>query len=286
MTDEPLIRNVSDTALWTAAFRAHETERRNPLFRDPLAARLAGDRGYEIHDSVKFGAKHTWSWVTRTYLFDKFIENELRNGADTVVNLAAGLDTRPYRMDVDPSVQWIEVDLPGILDYKEQMLMKERPKCTVRRIRMDLADRDARRALFAEIGAKASKAIVVAEGLLVYLSFAQTGELASDLSAQRSFRRWIIDIMSPGLLRMLQKKMSEELVAAGASLQFGPADGPHFFERYGWKPVEAPSMMHSAAALKRLPRLMRLFAFIPPPKDARPGNRPWSAVCLLQNTGA
>src|SRR4051794_2293342 len=45
---EPLIRNISDTALWVAMYRAWETERPDPVFRDPYARRLAGTRGEEI----------------------------------------------------------------------------------------------------------------------------------------------------------------------------------------------------------------------------------------------
>jgi O-methyltransferase involved in polyketide biosynthesis len=33
----------------------------------------------------------------RTYLFDSIIREQVAQGADMVVNFAAGLDTRPYR---------------------------------------------------------------------------------------------------------------------------------------------------------------------------------------------
>ena len=71
-SSEPLIRNISDTACWAAIYRARETERSDPLFRDPLARRLAGRRGEQIADTIPYGNKNTWSWVTRTYLFDQF----------------------------------------------------------------------------------------------------------------------------------------------------------------------------------------------------------------------
>jgi O-methyltransferase involved in polyketide biosynthesis len=41
---EPLVRNIADTARWVAWFRAQETLRPDAVFRDPLAARLAGER--------------------------------------------------------------------------------------------------------------------------------------------------------------------------------------------------------------------------------------------------
>jgi len=45
---EALIRDVSDTSFWIAHHRAQETARHDALFRDTLAARLAGERGGKI----------------------------------------------------------------------------------------------------------------------------------------------------------------------------------------------------------------------------------------------
>ena len=112
---EPLIRNISDTARWAALYRARETERSDAIFRDPCARRLAGERGEDIANEIQFSTKHSWSWTARTYLFDQFLLDALRDGYDMVINLAAGLDARPYRMDLPARLKWIEVDLPEIL---------------------------------------------------------------------------------------------------------------------------------------------------------------------------
>jgi O-methyltransferase involved in polyketide biosynthesis len=50
----PLIRNISDTALWVAVYRARETDRPDAVFRDPFARRLAGERGEQIAQSFSF----------------------------------------------------------------------------------------------------------------------------------------------------------------------------------------------------------------------------------------
>ena len=80
------------------------------------------------------------AWVTRTYLFDRFIAQQIARGADTVVNLAAGLDARPYRMDLPRTLHWIEVDLPELLAYKEQALAREKPNCALERVAQLAAD--------------------------------------------------------------------------------------------------------------------------------------------------
>src|SRR5437667_6952274 len=155
----------------------------------------------------------------RTVLFDRFIREQIAEGVDMIVNLAAGLDARPYRMELPPSLQWIEVDLPDLLAYKESVIGNEKPVCRLERIALDLADVVARRELFGRLANRAKKILVLTEGLLVYLSREEVGELARDLAP---FHRWITDVLSPGLLRMLKKQMGEKLDAAKAPLKFAP----------------------------------------------------------------
>jgi len=278
---EPLIRNVSDTARWVAAYRAQETERPDAIFRDPFARRLAGERGEQIARMMPLGSDNAWSIITRTYLIDNFIKAEIQRGADMVVNLAAGLDARPYRMQLPPSLRWIEVDLPEILDYKEEVLRDERPSCALERIRLDLSHVRERRELIARLGQSAKRALIITEGLVIYLTADAVGELAADLAAPASFRSWIVDIASPGLLRMLRKRMAAQLNQA-APFKFAPEEGPRYFERSRWKPVEVQSLLKNAAQLKRLSFFLRLVALLPENKKSR-RDRPWSGVCLLEN---
>ena len=277
----PLLRNVSDTALWVAVYRARETERPDAVFRDRYARRLAGRRGEEIAASMPFSDKAAWAWVARTVLFDQFIEEQVRGGADLVVNLAAGLDARPYRMALPPSLQWIEVDLPGILTYKEEILTGEKPVCALERVRLDLSDVSARRALFDRLGRSGHRALIVSEGLLIYLPAEEVRSLARDLVAPPSFRSWVLDLASPGLLKMIQKDSGGQLSAAGAALKFGPWEGPEFFVPCGWNPVEVRSPLKTAARLKRLSFGLRLLSMLPESSGPQ-GKRPWSGVCRFE----
>jgi methyltransferase (TIGR00027 family) len=277
----PLIRNVSDTALWVAVYRARETARPDAVFRDPYARRLAGERGERIAASIPFSDKASWAWVARTVLFDQFIEEQVRAGADLVVNLAAGLDARPYRMSLPPSLRWVEVDLPEILAYKGEILRGEKPVCALERVGLDLSDAGPRRALLEGLGRSARSALIVSEGLLIYLSAEEVGSLARDLAAAPGFRSWVLDLTSPGLLKMIQKDSGARLAAAGAALKFGPPEGPGFFVTHGWRPVDVRSPLKAAARLKRLSLGMRLLAMLPESSGAQ-GSRPWSGVCLFE----
>jgi methyltransferase (TIGR00027 family) len=249
------------------------------VFRDQLARRLAGERGEQIAASMSFAEKNSWPFVARTWLIDKVISSQIKLGTDMIVNLAAGLDARPYRMNLPSSLQWIEVDLPEILAYKEDVLRNETPACQVERVRLDLSDVRARRELFSKLSRQANRALVVSEGLLVYLDEREVMSLGQDLAVARSFQHWVIDLASPALLKMLEKKMGAPLDQAGAPLKFAPREGPDFFASSGWKPVEMHSVMHAAAKMNRLSFFLRLIAKISSP--AFQANRPWSGVCLL-----
>jgi methyltransferase (TIGR00027 family) len=276
-----LVRNISDTALWAAVYRARESERPDALFDDPLARRLAGERGQKIAESMGPSNQQEWAWVTRTVLFDRLISEQVEQGADLVVNLAAGLDARPYRMALPATLRWVEVDLPELLDYKEKILKDEKPKCVLERVALDLSDVTARCDLFARLGYEARLAVVLSEGLLIYLSAEEVGLLARDLAAPPGFRRWIVDLASPGLRDMLQKRIGTQLGHGGAVLRFAPVEGPWFSQARGWRPAAVHSFLKTAARLKRLTPWMRLLALLPESKD-RQGKRPWAAVCLLE----
>ena len=278
-----IVRNISDTARWAAVFRSNETERPDAIFRDPFASRLAGSLGVDIANTLPDGNSHAWAWVARTYLFDQFIAREIQQGADMVINLAAGLDARPYRMPLPVTLQWVEIDLPEILTYKEKILADEKPTCRLERIRLDLSHAHGRKAVFAELAGRAKKIVVLAEGLIIYLDAQEVVSLASDLAAPSQFRRWILDLHSPGLLRMMQRTAGRQLSQVGAPFKFAPAEGPKFFEPYGWKAVDVQGLLKTAARFKRPPLALRLLSHLPESKGVQ-GSRPWSGVGLFART--
>jgi methyltransferase (TIGR00027 family) len=115
--------HVSDTALMVAACRAIETGREDGQVRDPYAHRLAGERGMAMAQAGPFLEVVSFVVGARANLMDDLILQLVRGGRiETVVNLGAGLDTRPWRLDLPPSLRWIEADFEGILEYKSSRL--------------------------------------------------------------------------------------------------------------------------------------------------------------------
>ena len=277
-----LVENISDTARWVAIFRAEESERPDAVFHDPYARKLAGEKGLQIADAIGFSRDNSWSFVARTFLFDEFIMQHVKQGYDMVLNLAAGLDARPYRMDLPSSLQWVEVDLPPILEEKEKILNDETPKCHLTRIKLDLSDQKARSDLFQKLNSKAGKILVMTEGLIIYLTNSQVASFAADLSSQNNFKRWMFDMVSPALLKMIQERMGPALGGSGAVFQFAPEEGEAFFLQYGWKSIESRSGLKTAASLNRLNEQMLQVAAIPEPEGQR-DQFPWTCVCLFEN---
>lgn len=277
--DPPLVSHVSDTARWVAVYRAWESARPDALFRDPYAERLAGERGESIAKMMPRQARNGWPIVVRTKLIDDLIQASLAQGCDCVVNLAAGLDTRPYRMALPPRLPWIEVDFPAMVEEKERLMADAEPVCRLVRRALDLSDSAARAALLDELPQTISNALVVTEGLLVYMPAEVVHGLALQLASRSNIRWWVFDLASPNLLRMMQKTMGRQL--ANAPLQFAPPEGVAFFEALGWTAEEIQSFLSGAARLRRLPWFLRPFGFLPAPNPRRLGNARWSAAIRM-----
>ena len=272
------ITHVSDTARWTALHRATESARPDALFRDPLAARLAGEHGRAIVAAVPRTTRNGWWLIARTKIIDDAIFEAISKGCDRVLNLAAGLDTRPYRLDLPSDFTWVEADLPKLLEEKTQLLADQSPRCRLTRMAVDLADAQARGAFLDDALDGATKALVLTEGLLMYLEDRDVVAL-SDAIKRPEVAWWMLDFAFPGLKKMMNKKMAGML--QNAPFKFAPENGLAYFEDLGWRTVAVESVFEAAYRFHRLPMLMRPLAWLLQPDLRHPGSGPWSAIALL-----
>jgi methyltransferase (TIGR00027 family) len=257
---DTLIENVSDTAFWVAHYRASETKRADALFRDPLAGILAGDRGEKIARAMPASHWFSWSVVMRTCIIDDFIQWAIEHRADTVLNLGAGLDTRPYRMDLPESLVWIEADYPHVLEFKEERLAGEKPRCQLERVKADLSNETERRRMLASVDARASNVVVLTEGVMPYLSEEEVSSLANDLRSLKHVRYWIAEYHSPVIVKYGNRGPMRRRMR-NAPFKFAPEDWFGFFQKLGWRSREARYLMEEAKRLKRpvdLPPIMRV----------------------------
>ena len=233
------IAHVSDTAFWVAWYRWLETQRKDALFHDPLAGKLVGERGQKLARHMGIERAMAWSMSLRTYIIDSYILEAIAGGVDCVVNLGAGLDTRPYRLDLKPDFPWIEVDFASIITFKTETLANDRPICRLERITCDLSQDSAREALLADLGKRGRNVLVLTEGVIPYLTNEAVAALAKNLNEQSHINLWITDYFSPLFLGMAARGAIVKQLQKNAPFRFNPGpdpdDWPCFFAGCGWQ---------------------------------------------------
>jgi O-methyltransferase involved in polyketide biosynthesis len=231
VTPQP-IRDVSETALMVAMWRAAENTQPNPLYRDPLALKLASSRGREIIKDLPMAGISRWMMAIRTRVIDDLIREAVADGVDLVLNLGAGLDTRPYRMELPSNLYWVEEDRTEIIELKESCLFGETPVCKLERVSCDLADASARQALLASASEKSRNALVLTEGVIPYLSEEEVGALSPIITKYRQAR-------------------SKKLRLENAPFKFTPKDYFGFFLSHGWQAKDVQYIVDAAQKLGR-----------------------------------
>lgn len=229
------ISHISDTALMVAACRADEAALEDAFVRDPFAARLAGQRGPAILNAMPHAAILRIGIAIRTRFVDELLLEALQmHPVATVLSVGCGLDTRPWRLGLPLSLRWIEIDFADVLDYKDRLMSGETPNCRRERLEVDVNDKAQRRAMYETAGP--APALMITEGLLLYLPAATVDALAAESWKQSGVAHWISDIttstFSQTLGRGADTMQSIRHVQAPDCLK-----GEQIleaFQRYGW----------------------------------------------------
>jgi methyltransferase (TIGR00027 family) len=179
--------SVGSTAVMVAAARAAETDRDDPLIRDPYAKILVADAGtgmWEFMLDDDFVAKvadadaeaaaifeHMGNYqAVRTHFFDDFFTKAAAAGIRQIVILASGLDSRAYRLPWPAGTTVYEIDQPKVLEYKAATLQRHdaTPSALRREVPIDLR-LDWPKALREAGFDDGVPTAWLAEGLLMYL---------------------------------------------------------------------------------------------------------------------
>lgn len=267
------ITHVSDTALMVAACRAHENQQEDAFVRDPFAARLAGERGTAILDSLPHANVLRIGIAIRTRFVDELLLDALtKYPVATVLSVGCGLDTRPWRLNLSPKLRWIEADFAGVLDYKERLLSGERARCRRERLSVDLNNAAQRRAMYEAAGA--SPALMITEGLLLYLPAASVDALASEAYNHSGVAHWISDITTSAFsqvlgqgadtMRPIRHVMASDALKGEQILEV--------LQRHGWTTSAMRSYLTDVGFV--LQRVRRSMGGATPPRPAYPPNDP------------
>jgi methyltransferase (TIGR00027 family) len=187
--------SVGSTALFVADARALEARKPDPLAVDGYAevfCRAVGGRWADVLDGkdpdntlmTEFGAHFVNFQGARTRYFDTFFGAAVGAGVRQVVILAAGLDSRAYRLDWPDGTVVYELDLARVLDFKRSVLAArgDQPRTERVEIAVDLRD-DWQQALGDNGFNPGEPGAFIAEGLLVYLPATAQGALFEGIDA-------------------------------------------------------------------------------------------------------
>lgn len=249
-TDVP-ISHVSDTAFLIARYRAEESARPDALFHDPFAEKLSGRKGREIAAAMNRPTT-AWSIALRTVIIDDLIREAIAAGTDTVLNLGAGLDARPYRLDLPKDLLWIEADYSDVISYKENILSSDAPRCRLESVSIDLSDDVARQELLSSLTGRCKNLLVLTEGVIPYLDNDQVGTLADDIGKLATPTRvaWILEYL-PKRVYLHRRTATGAKQMKNAPFKFRPANWFEFFASHGWQPQEIRYLGIEGARLGR-----------------------------------
>ncbi len=261
-----------------AAIRAIENDRPDGLIRDPFASVLAGEKGMSIARGASALEWMCFGIGGRTRFIDDLLLGVLNKGVRTVLNLGAGLDTRPWRMDLPRDLRWIEADFPAMLDYKSSRLADRQPRCRLETIPADLSNPADRERVFEVVGK--SPSLMITEGLLMYLSRQTVAALASEPASRTGVRWWIFDLSAIALMRRSHGDIVQAIEAVRAEDHLDARGILDVALAHYWKTAEFRSYLKDVAALA-WERIARMMQSNPAPPEPPPADDP-SGVYLLE----
>jgi methyltransferase (TIGR00027 family) len=273
--------SVGSTALFVAAARALEAQKPNPVAVDQFAeifCRVVGGQWADLLDGTapdhalksEFGADFVNFQGVRTKYFDTYFVRAAAAGIRQIVLLAAGLDSRAYRLDWPAETVVFELDQPQVLKFKRDALAGCRPTAQRREVAVDLRD-DWPRALLERGFDPSSPSAWIVEGLLIYLPASAQVQLFTGIDAlSASGSRAALEEAVPMDAAVFAAKQAEER-EAGTTAHGGPffqlvyneqhEPAAEWFGARGWRAEATP-----------LPDYLRANGRPVPPPDSDAGS--------------
>lgn len=251
--------SVGQTALFVAASRALEARKADPLAVDPYAeafCRAAGGTWADALDGcdpehplrTEFGEHFVNFQGARTKYFDAYFRRVADAGVRQIVLLAAGLDSRAYRLPWPDGTVVYELDQPRVLQFKRDTIagLGEVPSAERREVAIDLRD-NWPQALRDSGFDPASPSAWIAEGLLIYLPDTAQEQLFAGIDVLAASGSFVaVEESVPWPQDVVEAKRAEERAAGDENPFFSliyneqhePAE--EWFSRRGWRGDTTP----------------------------------------------
>ncbi|MFE9611271.1 class I SAM-dependent methyltransferase [Streptomyces sp. NPDC006012] len=263
---------VSYTAQWTAAARALETERGDQaIFKDRFARALAAPRGFELLEKNRGSGLIPFIAIRTRYLDESIQQILADNDIRQIVFVAAGMDTRPFRLEWPDGATVYEVDFPGLLEEKRRRLAGLRAQPLVDRTEVAV---DLRREWLPELAQAGfdpgRPTLWIVEGLLFFLTPEQATDLLRALGSASAPGSWLgVDFVSQALLRSpFSREFRRNLEEDGTPWLFGTDEPEEYLASIGWKARDVREPGEPSTAHEDWP-------FQVQPRDRKGPSRSW-----------
>ncbi|MEU6715438.1 class I SAM-dependent methyltransferase [Nonomuraea sp. NPDC046802] len=249
-TTLPAFTPLEETLYLTLVGRALDSRSPNPYLGDTTSDEVVSKIGYDL-SKFPLPKSKIPDIAVRAIILDDVVRGFIARHPDAVVlDLGAGLDTRVYRVDPPPTVDWYDVDFPTVVKVREQVMP---PKPNVHAIATDVTD-----LRWLEQVPTDRPAVIVADGLIGFVADADftallnrlTGHFPSGELALNTYPKYVIWLI----------KHFHVIGSASVLVRHGGFDDPHAPER--WDPdlelVEEIFATRVFPKVATLPPLLRM----------------------------
>lgn len=250
------MKTVSYTSQWTAAARAVETDRNDALFKDPLAKYLAEPKGFELLKTYDGGGLQDFVAI-RTKYIDTAIESLVMMGnIRQVVIVAAGMDTRAYRLHWPWDTVLYEIDYDALHYEKQKRLDKLGVNTLVDR-RVVMADLSTSwlPELYNAGFDTQQPTLWIAEAILFFLHEQEVATLLTTLASISTPGSFLItDVLNAEILKSIStQNFLNSLRANNIPWLFGINNPEEYFAKFNWEVFDIKEPGQDGAGLGRWP---------------------------------
>jgi methyltransferase (TIGR00027 family) len=249
---------ISRTAFYCCGVRMDDAKRKEPVCNDIYSKRFMNDNGMRIYEPFRAEKMPNISNIVRCRIIDDLISSNL-NTFDNVniVTIGAGFDSRPYRIS---GGNWIELDEPKIIEYKNKCLPIEECSNPLQRIRIEF-NRETLASKLQNVD-KSSHTIIVIEGVFMYLKKEEIEETLIQL--QQIFPKHILccELMTRAFFEKFAQSVHAKLSALGGRFAESHENPEAIFMSHGYELIERIPVFKRASDLGLLWKEARIPKFM------------------------
>ena len=239
---------VSRTAYYCCGVRMLDAETKHPVVNDRYAVRFMNEEGMKTFNAFrKFKAPNA-SNIARHRIADDILRDFIHKHDDpTIIIIGAGFDSRAYRLT---GGDWIELDEPHLIEYKNEKLPIAVCKNSLTRIPIRFEDESINDKLIHYASRKS--VIIVVEGVLMYLTEETVKSLLDTLVKLFPTHEFVCDLMTKKFFDKYGYKIHHKINDLGATFSFIIDEPKSIFIDKGYQLISKTSTVMRAVELKIL----------------------------------